>query len=127
MQLTAWIIHAKSLKELKGLSEFKPLAKGNIVALLTQLSWLHPVKSTPTAVLQQVHVLASELLDKLGLGPEVHSSGMDVRERIQAVSALARMGYVTRAFSETVVAHTVAGTSYNGLRHALVSAQCYCA
>ncbi|GAX75149.1 hypothetical protein CEUSTIGMA_g2593.t1 [Chlamydomonas eustigma] len=92
-QLTAWIIHAKTLKELKGLSEIKVLSKGNIVALLTQLSWLHPVKSTPTIMLQQVHVLASDLVDKLDLSLDVQSSGMDVRERIQAVSALARMGF----------------------------------
>ena len=101
--LTAWTLKARDQRELQSLfmSNAHKLNAANLVAMLTQLSWLCK-GSTGDGKGQAVHAFAAELVDRLmellpapgeedqDSSPQEH--GLAVRELVQAVSALARLG-----------------------------------
>lgn len=88
--VTALAFKAPDLQELEGLYEEygSSINTANAVAMLTQLSRLYPAKALKhMAVQQRVVALAFTLVQRLATETE-----LKVQERIQAVSALARLG-----------------------------------
>lgn len=103
-RLTAWTLKARDQRELQGLfsSNSHKLNAANVVAMLTQLSWLRKGSARGGKGQQAVHTFAAELVGRLmELLPSSVEDGqalltreqmLDIRERIQAASSLARLG-----------------------------------